>query len=1247
MANTHEILILGEGPHFRGNPLVLMPPASTQQVGLVLSGGNLPQANTILRGATTAAVARVVRLVPGSPGAVIAEMIGSFFGDDVPGAAFGVTTPFVGEIVNMDTGGTAVVSPFATASLVPGQGQFPSAKLDAELLTLTPPDGLSDGILYHRQAKIGRALLSATASYSPAGIGSFKKGDRITTSSGGSFTLLGVSVVGSDYAWVIVRQVGAINQGDVLTNTTAPRAGNTATLTTLLADTQLGTWCPHSLYPQLSGPGGFYEIPPWGDAQQYLGGIGMLGSLSQAFYNKYKDDPDPTNRGVRVLPFATWDNYAELTCTGAFGAAWQIGETIASTYGWTARLVDFDVAAKVLWVDRQNGFPFHGGVLTGQTSAQTATFGNLGSTFETQPLLGGVTVQTIRCTGTFPTTWTIGETVNAVVGTWSGKVHGWNATLKHLFVTNTNGQTLQTGGITGATSGAIATNRGAAYGWQKGSRFWTEWLQEVSTGRGRPGALYMSAARRLEGIVVSLWESEVLMFSPGGQACPWPSFEAIGAAWVQLLRDMRTEFADPELPISLFMHDIRSQSAGAQIGGLPFSLLVNAAFVNIVQPSLARVTLINTTGMQPAQSTPLPYTTNWVFLRPEDYWELGRRAWRALEFAQWQDPLGPNKEGVPCYLDIGHSWATGAVAAAFAFLDRDPDLYPSETFPGVDTLDENVIIFNHQQHDLLPYDVANNTGGFKNPDGFGTECALTLRAKKRFRIDPALSSRIVVLKLCSNGSSAHGAVDGVPMTFDPGGASNWQSIVGSCIVTPLAADSLNPVRGRFTGAPGAFSTNFIVGGHIHVTGSALGNFGLGGNNTLAWQFGTNVWAIAPDRSWIEVAGAFVAEGPLTLTFVQGPYAAVQDAEAAIRQLYDRANELGIVLKPVGIKINFGENDFPMLAEIQAALVRLGRWARRVFAPRIKGEADCPIVIVETPSHTGWAVSDEDVAAMITAQRAAAAELGTATTVNTSKLPMESKGIWPRTTRLHNGVHPTPRGTIMLGYLCDEAFETLGWPPHPDGSAALDFGVPGGEEEPSAPSGPIVPAGPGSAVPLIVEDGTGMPDSDSYVSLAEAETMLATIGTPTEWDTATDEFKTAWLRVAARSGVDFIFGAAWSGIRNSETQSLDWPRDGAYDRRSRWLLLNTVIPRDVKWAQVYYALALALGMDPLADFDVNDSDQRNLYATSYTDQLPGGLSESKSFAKDGAGIPKRSVLYRMHAAATPFLRVEDDSIGVAG
>ena len=97
--------------------------------------------------------------------------------------------------------------------------------------------------------------------------------------------------------------------------------------------------------------------------------------------------------------------------------------------------------------------------------------------------------------------------------------------------------------------------------------------------------------------------------------------------------------------------------------------------------------------------------------------------------------------------------------------------------------------------------------------------------------------------------------------------------------------------------------------------------------------------------------------------------------------------------------------------------------------------------------------------------------------------------------------------------------------------------------------------------IAVEDGTGLTNSNSYASVAEATAYYDVDRTATFWADLTDEQKEEYLQWATR-----ILDAKvkWRGVKRTETQALAWPRTGAYDREG-YAIASTVVPKPVKAA----------------------------------------------------------------------------------
>lgn len=78
------------------------------------------------------------------------------------------------------------------------------------------------------------------------------------------------------------------------------------------------------------------------------------------------------------------------------------------------------------------------------------------------------------------------------------------------------------------------------------------------------------------------------------------------------------------------------------------------------------------------------------------------------------------------------------------------------------------------------------------------------------------------------------------------------------------------------------------------------------------------------------------------------------------------------------------------------------------------------------------------------------------------------------------------------------------------------------------------------MPLVVEDGTGLADAESYISVANADTYFSNRGF-TLWATLSTNEK----EQALRRSTDYmlqVYRLKWKGTRVTGTQALDWPRN---------------------------------------------------------------------------------------------------------
>lgn len=103
--------------------------------------------------------------------------------------------------------------------------------------------------------------------------------------------------------------------------------------------------------------------------------------------------------------------------------------------------------------------------------------------------------------------------------------------------------------------------------------------------------------------------------------------------------------------------------------------------------------------------------------------------------------------------------------------------------------------------------------------------------------------------------------------------------------------------------------------------------------------------------------------------------------------------------------------------------------------------------------------------------------------------------------------------------------------------------------------------------LVVEDGTGRVDAESYLSVAEADAYHTNHGNST-WSGAA-AVKEAALRRATRY-LDGHYRARWKGFKRLRTQALEWPRYEVYDL-SGYDIDSDSVPQAVKNALAEAAL----------------------------------------------------------------------------
>ena len=101
------------------------------------------------------------------------------------------------------------------------------------------------------------------------------------------------------------------------------------------------------------------------------------------------------------------------------------------------------------------------------------------------------------------------------------------------------------------------------------------------------------------------------------------------------------------------------------------------------------------------------------------------------------------------------------------------------------------------------------------------------------------------------------------------------------------------------------------------------------------------------------------------------------------------------------------------------------------------------------------------------------------------------------------------------------------------------------------------------------DKATLDTANSYQTLQEADNYFATRLYADVWSAASSSIKEQALIWAARI---LDTNIEWDGVRQTETQALEWPRMNVTDR-NRWIIRINVIPKQVKWAQAELAQLL--------------------------------------------------------------------------
>lgn len=998
-----------------------------------------------------------------------------------------------------------------------------------------------DVVFWDPQAKKARKITVSGYTATP-NTNYMLPGDQITTSGGATFIVVGVAANNTD-VW-IARLTGTLTVGHTLTNDQASRNLSGVAITNVGTATTAGDFVRYSPMPSLGRrittpqvapeTAGDYlanewEVPPRGNGKTGVAGFGPDARIVANAVAYHKQAADPTDRGVRLY-----------------------------------------------------------------------TFGG-----DEASVLGGVTIQRVDVTG-LTGTFTAGQVVTSSGTGWSATVVGTNGT-SILMVASTNGVTLTASEtITGPTGSATST--GAAQGWQKGSTNWNAVVAELATAMASPNALSGGAAAKWEHLFMMVWEGEISPYGAIGTTggilmvnymLTHPELQR--QQWSRFIADLRTHLGRADLPIAVWAHHPGSQSGVLTGAGVSTGLITSGvrSLIKSLPTFIAGVRVVDSydRGHQMQKSNTSPDSD--LFLRTLDYIDLGNAFWHLIA-PTLPAPFG-NYQVLPIIVVTasqsqmrGFNVFKSESGVGWAYVDKDPEKWPSIDFIGAnglptDTRDPNVLVWNGAARQLQVYDVARNENTLWQSNSTdptsGPLPPLIQRMKARFGPGGGASGKIGIFKFAVSGSCYSPTLTDQAGCWHP--SLTVRPAIGPVSITVTHVTVGGSQYARLTATAGTFSA--VTNLHTITIEGGAGTQGAGGRNTPAYQFNKAITTQSPDGTFIDVpdsAGTLIPNGTETLTIRVGPPPIWPEMVSQWREFIRATLEAGYIPHPVVIGTEQGESDFGDAANYAQHLDDI--WTALIDLCALRnptgGDVDIAKFIVLAHKFSPFTQNASLIDVVRDAQIAKAASMTNCVVVDPSELPFEvndfglilSTPPYPRQYRLENGVHHTGAAMLTKGLLIDRALGTLTnlIPAHPTAPDVTAFGavvgvgrieLTDGGGEGAGDDGPGTPGPDG----LIVEDGTGYDNADSFVSVADADTVLAQYGVPASWTAATTDTKAQALRRAVREYLDGIYGSAWRGTIAVTTQRLSWPRFGAFDDDSRLVPTGT-IPWQIVHAQVLVA-----------------------------------------------------------------------------
>jgi hypothetical protein len=693
--------------------------------------------------------------------------------------------------------------------------------------------------------------------------------------------------------------------------------------------------------------------------------------------------------------------------------------------------------------------------------------------------IGGLVYARINCTGTFPGTWVLGETLSGTGG-WTGKLVAYDVANKFLYVTRSRGVLSVGGTVSGAVASTTALDVPLSF--QKNCKFWSTWLAEITK------ALAKASGDTFDwrAVVNATWLGDILV--PGISATSLGmDFQDCISEITQWLQDVRSQLGAAGLIVPAIVH---KTTCGNDISPNHSAILrlayqqvarLDSAFRPVYGDEFASMVLA--TGYQAEN-------LNSLFFEPIALPFLGRKAWDTFKGAIL-DAIQSDLDDCALVFGTGQSQLAGSNSYLMGILDDDPELWKmggiAQGEPGlgsahISTLDDRIKIYNAQVGAWQTMSIFSNCSSFGNQfaNTWGLNVLLAQRLLSRL-------GRIYLIWCPFLTSSMQAAARGQ--------AGTWDDITRLSVATSVTVQ-LVTVTGlaasRYVASSGTPFAAYQVGENCEVR-----NARLAANNTPPDTANNPRRILAVNGGGasidLEGSGGVVDATPTVTTLVMGPVDLKRIAAQVVRDALTRlvTQEGRIPRRVLGVTWQ-GEGDLDFSTTYQAALERHIDWKRQIFGHRVGNELECPEVVIMLSDKTPLG-TDQEVANIRNAQLAVGSSRPRVSVVETKDLPQRTEqGVWPRSTRVDNGVHFTMLADVTVAGRVDSKLDAWSdlFPPHPpdasfatgaaDGAGESLVGG-GGGDTPQAPTAEETVGG-GGVDP--VSGGTSATTADSLVDAVE-------------------------------------------------------------------------------------------------------------------------------------------------------------------